>query len=147
MKEDAHEKEDFDRAGAGVGPIRHKSVDGHTQLCQRSDSVSEPDDVGVCSTYDIFNTGQGSEGHEGDGHGDARLLGADPEGKGEGVYSEEVPVIASVDDANSASYSAANGDTTAFAASLCYSTTDRYCSFLAATGGKARLVQGREFNS
>ena len=103
--------------------------------------------MGVSASEHKFTENPCGEGYEGDGLGDARLLGADPEGEGEGVYTEEVPVIASVDDANSASYSAANGDTMAYAASLCYSTTYRDCSFLAATGGKAGLVQGREFNS
>ena len=70
-----------------------------------------------------------------------KSLFAKPEGEGEGVYPQEVSVIAS--GGYAASYSASHGNTTP----LCYSTTDRDCSLLAATGGKAGLVQGRELNS
>lgn len=142
IKEYAHETEDYGRAGGDADAVCHMAGVGHTQRRWRRDSVFEQDDVGVREAIHLCAENEGSEGYESDGYGNARLLGEDPEGEGEGVHTEEVPeAVAPADhEANgysaTNSYSATDGD----ASTYCYATTYGEYPILAATGGEAGLV-------
>lgn len=51
--------------------------------------------MGVCEVIDQFREGEGRQGNESGRIGSSRILGADPEGEGEGVYPQEVSISAS----------------------------------------------------